>query len=214
MLGRYTFEQFCEIVRGFHGSDAPGVLIGGFMVEAAKGSLPEGILYEALCETRLCLADAVQLLTPCTAGNGRLKVAHVGRFALTLYDKFSGEGFRAHLDLEKLDTRPEIREWFLKLKDKKEQDHQALLREIEEAETSIVTIAPITVREEFFKKKKMGPVKVCPVCKESFPASDGELCGGCRGELPYALPFFRRPPRYEDIQEAWNPEKLPSYEKL
>ena len=214
MVGQYTFEQFCEIVSGFHGSAAPGVLIGGFMVEAARSSLPAGILYEALCETRLCLADAVQLLTPCTVGNGRLKIAHVGRFAITLYDKFSGEGFRAHLDLEKLDTKPEIRSWFLKLKDKKEQDHQALLREIEEAGTSIVTVAPMTVQKEFFKKKKLGPVKVCPVCKESFPVSDGKLCGGCRGELPYDRPFFRRSPGYEDIREAWNPEKLPSYEKL
>ena len=65
-IGPYTFDEFSTLVESFHGSAAPGVLVGGVMVEAAKSRLPEGILFDALTETRACLPDAVQLLTPCT----------------------------------------------------------------------------------------------------------------------------------------------------
>ena len=60
-----------------------GVVIGGFMVDMAYKHLPEGVLLDAFCETEKCLPDAIQLLTPCTMGNGWLKVNNIGRFALT-----------------------------------------------------------------------------------------------------------------------------------
>ena len=66
------------------------------------GSCRRGCLFDAICETRNCLPDAVQLLTPCTIGNGWLKVVNVGRFALTLYDKYQGEGVRVYLDPAKV----------------------------------------------------------------------------------------------------------------
>ncbi|MEN6617055.1 MAG: formylmethanofuran dehydrogenase subunit E family protein, partial [Syntrophorhabdus sp.] len=59
----YTFDEYKEMVRQFHGSDAPGLLIGGFMVSLAIENLPAGTLYDAVCETKQCLPDAVQLLT-------------------------------------------------------------------------------------------------------------------------------------------------------
>ena len=184
-IGTYTFDEFAEEVRRFHGSPAPGVIIGGFMVDAAKAGLPDGVLFEAICETRICLPDAVQLTTPCTLGNGRLRVAHVGRFALTLYDKISGEGVRAFIVTKKLDRWPTIKEWFLKLRPKAEQDTGKLIEEIREAGTDYIGTARVRVDPEYFGKKKIGPVRVCPGCGEAYPASDGERCGGCRGELPY-----------------------------
>ena len=86
------------------------------------GHLPAEILFDAVCETRNCLPDAIQLLTPCTIGNGWLKVVNVGRFALSLYDKYEGEGVRVFLDPVKVADWPEINNWYLKLKPKKEQD--------------------------------------------------------------------------------------------
>jgi formylmethanofuran dehydrogenase subunit E len=62
------------------------------MVDLALSILPRGILFDAIAETGHCLPDAIQLLTPCTVGNGWLKVRDLGRFALALYDKQSGEG--------------------------------------------------------------------------------------------------------------------------
>ena len=44
----YTFEEYVERVRAFHGFAAPGVLIGGFMVDAACRSLPEKTLDKIL----------------------------------------------------------------------------------------------------------------------------------------------------------------------
>ena len=110
------------MVQAFHGYPAPGVLIGGYMVAAAQQRLPAGTLYDAVCETRSCLPDAIQLLTPCSVGNGWLRVLHFGRYALSLYDKYTGEGWRIFMDPEKLEAWPEIKTWFFKLKPKKEQD--------------------------------------------------------------------------------------------
>jgi formylmethanofuran dehydrogenase subunit E len=60
----YTFEEFVNRVQTFHGFAAPGVIIGGFMVDLAQRKLAPNVLFNALCETRKCLPDAVQLLLP------------------------------------------------------------------------------------------------------------------------------------------------------
>ncbi|MDR2727356.1 MAG: formylmethanofuran dehydrogenase subunit E family protein, partial [Deltaproteobacteria bacterium] len=113
-IDRYTFEEFKAQAAAFHGYPAPGLLLGGYMVAMAKRALPEGTLFEALIETKKCLPDAVQLLTLCSIGNGWMKVINLGKYAVSLFDKYSGEGFRVHLDTGKLAPYPEIRAWFLK----------------------------------------------------------------------------------------------------
>jgi formylmethanofuran dehydrogenase subunit E len=80
----FPFEEYLKEVETFHGFAAPGLLVEGYMVNKAKKQIPSGVLYEALCETPKCLPDAVQLLTPCTIGNGRLRIISLGRFALSL----------------------------------------------------------------------------------------------------------------------------------
>ena len=80
-----------------------------------------------------CLPDAIQLLTPCTTGNGWLRVIDLGRFALSLYDKNEGSGIRVFLDPEKLEPWPRIKTWLFKLKDKADQDTDELLNEIWDA---------------------------------------------------------------------------------
>ena len=134
-IAGYSFEEYKEMVRQFHGSEAPGLLIGGFMVALALKHLPANTLYDAICETRTCLPDAIQLLTPCTVGNGWLKIVPFGRYALTLYDKTNGghEGVRVFLDPRKLIHWPEIYAWFFKLKSSTEQPRHNLTEEIKEA---------------------------------------------------------------------------------
>ncbi len=184
-IGEYSFDDFCEKVRRFHGSPAPGVLIGGYMVELARRSLPAGVLFEAICETRACLPDAVQLLTPCTLGNGRVRVIHVGRYALSLYDKTTGAGARTFVDAGRLSAWPELRAWFMKERPKAEQDGKRLLSEIRSAGEGILGIRQVSVDLRQLGFKKIGPVMPCQVCGEAYPASDGEICGGCAGKLPY-----------------------------
>ena len=112
-IGSYTFEEFKRLAENFHGYAAPGLLIGGYMVELAKSRIPEGTLFEAVVETRKCLPDAVQLLTLCSAGNNWMKVHNLGRYAVSLFDKHTGEGVRVSVDPARLDAFPEIRGWFL-----------------------------------------------------------------------------------------------------
>ncbi len=184
----YSFEDYAEMVKKFHGSQAPGVLIGGFMVGLAVRSLPGGILYDAICETRSCLPDAIQLLTPCTTGNGWLKVIDLGRYALTLYDKYkenSHEGVRVFLDAKKVQSWTEINEWFFKLKSSKEQGRPELLRQIKEAGETILSLQQVRVRPQFTVKKHKGRIAVCPGCREAYPADDGETCLSCQGNALY-----------------------------
>jgi formylmethanofuran dehydrogenase subunit E len=186
-IGGYTFEEFKQRAADFHGYPAPGLLVGGYMVVAAQRRLPAGTLFEVLVETAKCLPDAVQLLTLCSTGNNRMKVVNLGRFALSLFDKCSGEGFRAHLDPERLGTYPEIEAWFLKKKAKKDQDEARLLREIEAAGDKACSLAPVRVLPGFLGHARMGAVTICPYCGEAFPERDGSVCRACRGETPYAL---------------------------
>lgn len=173
------------LVRDFHGSAAPGLILGGFMVEEAKTGLPEGALYDALSETTHCLPDAVQLLTPCTIGNGWLWVLNLGRFALTLYDKYQGTGVRVFLDSGKVDAWPNLKTWYLKLKPKKEQDSVALIAEIKAAGASVCSLQTVRVSPHLLQRRGRGGIGLCPVCKEAYPLLDGRICRACQGEAPY-----------------------------
>ncbi|HVN24341.1 MAG TPA: formylmethanofuran dehydrogenase subunit E family protein [Syntrophorhabdales bacterium] len=183
----YTFEEFVDRVRTFHSYPAPGVLIGGFMVDLAYRHLPEDALFDAVVETPKCLPDAVQLLTPCTVGNSWLTVLNLGRYAVTFYDKRSGEGIRVFVDPVKLESWPEIKNWFFKLKPKKEQDDQLLLRQIKEAGASFCSVQQVRVAGHMLEKRHRAGFAVCPRCKESYPVSDGEFCLACQDTSPYLV---------------------------
>jgi len=183
-MGPYTFDEFTEAVRKFHGYAAPGLIIGGFMVQSARRHIPEGVLFDAIAETSSCLPDAVQLLTPCTAGNGWLRVHDLGRYALSLFDKRTGAGVRVFLDPAKLDPWPLIRAWFLKLTPKRDQDPDGLREEMRQAGESVLTLKHIRIRPENLGKKSKGPIAICPLCQEAYPARHGRICLGCRGGAP------------------------------
>jgi formylmethanofuran dehydrogenase subunit E len=185
-IGRYSVEEFAELVRSFHGNAAPGVILGGFMVDALLQRLPEGRLYDAICETARCLPDAVQLLTPCTAGNGWLKVVNLGRFALALYDKSNGQGIRVFVESEKISGWPEINDWYYKRKKKAEQDLERLLEEIKSAGAGICGFEKVQVKGRFLEKESRGGMATCPECGEGYPSRDGPVCQACQGESPYA----------------------------
>lgn len=184
-IGPYTFEEFLDVAAAFHGNPAPGLILGGFMVDAARAFLPEGTLFDAVVETKKCLPDAVQLLTPPSYGNGWMRVINLGRYALSLYDKFTGEGYRVWLDPKHLAAWPEILAWYLKTKPKKEQDRTRLFAEIKAGGRALCRVAPVRVRPQFVVKPHMGAIGVCPICGEGYPAADGAICRGCAGEAPY-----------------------------
>jgi formylmethanofuran dehydrogenase subunit E len=182
----YSYEEYLHLVKSFHGNLAPGLIIGGFIVDLAMKNLPEGEFFDAVCETPVCLPDAVQILTPCTIGNGWLSIVPFGRFAVTLYEKYTGKGVRVYLDTEKLNAWPEVRDWYLKKKKKSEQNPDALLAQIKEAGHGLLGIQRVQVEPLKVRRKKLGPVGVCPVCGEAYPSKDGDQCRNCQGETPYS----------------------------
>jgi formylmethanofuran dehydrogenase subunit E len=184
-IAAYSYDEYVHLVKSFHGSLAPGLIIGGFIVDLALKNLPEGEFFDAICETSVCLPDAVQLLTPCTIGNGWLKIFDVGRFAVTLYEKEKGAGIRVYLDSEKLKPWPEFHAWYFKLKKKKEQDFELLMSQIKDAGSSVLSMQPVRVKPELTVKRSLGPTAVCPACGESYPIRDGASCLNCQGRSPY-----------------------------
>ncbi len=181
----YTFEEYIEKVRSFHHYAAPGVIIGGFMVDLALRHVPKDTEIDAIAETGNCLPDAVQLLTPCTIGNGWLKVINLGKYAVTLYNKKTGDGIRVFINPAKLEKWPEIKNWFLNLVPKKQQDTLKLTEQIKEAGAGICDYKKVKVDLNTASKKHRGGWAICPRCKESYPVSDGEICLGCQGKAPY-----------------------------
>jgi formylmethanofuran dehydrogenase subunit E len=185
-IGRYTFEEFIKVVESFHGYQSPGVILGGIMVSYAMEQLPGGVLFDAISETAPCLPDAIQLLTPCTFGNGWLKVINLGRFALSLYEKHGGKGVRVFVDPAKLDGRKEIRNWLFKLLPKSEQDQNRLIAEIGQAGRSVLGLSHIQLKAEHLGKTKRGSIVECTMCGEPYPQRDGPVCLACQGQSPYA----------------------------
>lgn len=182
----HTYDEYIKMIKAFHGHVAPGMLLGGFMVDLAYQNLPQGEFFDAICETRACLPDAIQILTPCTVGNGWLRIIDLGRFALSLFEKYTGNGVRVYVNSQKLDDWPEVKTFFFKLKPKKEQDADALIREINLAHTSIFGVQKVMVDMDAIKSHRRDTFAVCPLCGEGYPKKDGEICLGCQGKAPYS----------------------------
>ncbi len=184
----YSLEEYGRIVKEFHGSLAPGLLIGGFMVDLALKNLPEGAFFDAISETRTCLPDAIQLLTPCTIGNGWLKIMDFSRYAICLYDKSTGDGIRVYLDSSKMEQWPEVKSWFFRLKAKKEQNYQLLIDQIREAGAGLCGMKKVKIKTELLGGKVHGSrVANCEKCGEAFKMRNDPLCPACKGGDPYMI---------------------------
>ncbi|MBF0496292.1 MAG: formylmethanofuran dehydrogenase subunit E family protein [Deltaproteobacteria bacterium] len=198
MICGRTWDQFLIDVESFHGYPAPGVILGGFLVDLALEELNPSGLYDVIVETRNCLPDAVQLLTPCTFGNGWLKEFATGRFAITVYDPETLFGARAFVDLAKLATFPLLNDWFLKLKTKQEISSPDLLRTMKQAHRDILSYQRVVLLSAMPKIKSAR--LICRSCGESLPmhealevdSAPGQtpatgLCRVCAGESYYAV---------------------------
>jgi len=183
----YSFDEFLKLIESFHGYPAPGVLIGAKMVDIAMNRMPTGVLFDAVCESSKCLPDAVQLLTPCTLGNGWLRVVPLGRYALTLFDKRSGQGIRVYVDPVRLEPYPETRYWFFGTTPKRKDKSDLLIHEINQAQDGLYGVQQVRVTPEFLSKAPSDPRAICPECGEAYPAGHGPICRGCRLEAGYLL---------------------------
>ena len=179
-----SLDAFFNDIERFHGFVAPGLVLGGFMVDWARELVGPDVESDAIVETCHCLPDAVQIFTPCTVGNGWLKVLDWDKFALTLYDKKKLKGHRVWLDLEKAALFPNVYNWYMRKIPKKDLPLGVLLEGILNARRSVFSCRPVRVTGHYGKKRK-GKINVCSGCGEAYPASQGSRCTACRGEGYY-----------------------------
>ncbi len=184
LICQRSAKDFIETIEKFHGWAAPGVVIGGFMVDWAQELLGHEAKADAIVETRHCLPDAVQLFTPCTCGNGWMKILDWDKFALSLYDKRSLVGHRIWMDLERLSAFPNVYNWYMRLVDKKDLSLSVLIPDILLAGRKMLNSAPVHITR-YYEKNKKGEIRICPVCHEAYPIKQGSQCQACRGEGYY-----------------------------
>ncbi len=184
-----TLEDFIKTIEKFHGWAAPGVVIGGFMVDWAQELLGSELEADAIVETIHCLPDAVQLFTPCTCGNGWMKILDWDKFALSLYNKKSLQGYRVWMDLRRLSAFPKVYNWYMRLVDKKELPLSVLVQDILTAGRRMLNSAPVQITR-YYEKNKKGEIQICPVCYEAYPVKQGTPCLTCQGEGYYEFESF------------------------
>jgi formylmethanofuran dehydrogenase subunit E len=173
-----------RMIEKFHGWKAPGLVLGLFMVDLAQELIGIDTEADAIVETRHCLPDAIQLFTPCTVGNGWMKILDWDKFALSLYDRRERNGVRVWFDLAKARRFPNLYKWFMRLVPKKELPLDVLLETILSAGRSVLSSHAIYVTAYYERVKKSG-INVCPACGEAFASAQGEICRSCQGKNYY-----------------------------
>jgi formylmethanofuran dehydrogenase subunit E len=177
-------DVFLNDIERFHGFIAPGLVLGGFMVDWAQEVIGPEVESDVIVETFHCLPDAVQIFTPCTIGNGWLKVLDWDKFALTLYDKAKLTGCRVWFDLEKASLFPKIYAWYMRRVSKEDLPLDILIEEILTARRSVLSSRAVRVTSLYGKKRK-GDIEICAACGEAYPASQGAVCTTCQGRGYY-----------------------------
>ncbi|UCF93796.1 MAG: formylmethanofuran dehydrogenase subunit E family protein [Desulfobacterales bacterium] len=185
MICGRSVAEFLQEIEKFHGYLAPGLVLGGFMVDRALELIGPGVEADAIVETRYCLPDAVQLFTPCTYGNGWMKVVDWDKFALTLYDRHNLNGYRVWLDLTSTRSFPNLYNWYMQRVPKHDLPLEVLNQTIFEAGRSVLSSRAIRLTD-LFQRSKKGPIAVCPRCGEAYPTRQGDRCRACQGNGYYA----------------------------
>ncbi|ODS34910.1 hypothetical protein BEH94_11545 [Candidatus Altiarchaeales archaeon WOR_SM1_SCG] len=173
----------------FHGDCPPGIPIGVYMVDYGLTLLGNYNKLKCVVETPRCIADAVQVMTPCKLGNPYFKLINYGKYALTLYDRESGKGVRVYLDAKKLkrEKYPMLAAWFLRDKSPMGKPDKAKTTEefITSAGRGILSYQRVKI--SLPQKDKLYPSKLCEICGESFISKGGDACAACEGGAYYRV---------------------------
>lgn len=179
------YENFLIRMEEFHGTQSPGVLVGGIMLDVALRKLGTIPFLNIVCETVVCLPDAIQLLTPCTIGNGFLQILDWGKFALTAYDRKTLSGVRAWINHANLSDYPLIQEWFQRTGGPREKPpFEQLAREILTARAQLISHKAVKL-DHPLKNSKPIATGLCPQCGESYRIDLGKTCPACHGDSYY-----------------------------
>jgi formylmethanofuran dehydrogenase subunit E len=179
------YEDFLIRMEEFHGTRSPGMVVGGVMLDVGLQKLGNVRFLNVVCETVVCLPDAVQLLTPCTTGNGFLQILDWGKFALTAYDRKGLSGIRTWINPTKLSNYPLVQEWFQRTGSPREKPpFEQLAKEILTAKSQLISHKLVRLYRAL-KSSKPIPTGLCPQCGESYRMDLGETCPVCHGDSYY-----------------------------
>jgi formylmethanofuran dehydrogenase subunit E len=78
-----------------------------------------------------------------------------------------------------------VADWYLKRKPKEKQDSEKIREQIRDAADRMYTVEAITIRSDVLVKRGKGPIAICPLCREAYPESNGDICRRCQGDSPY-----------------------------
>jgi len=151
-----------------------------FMVDLARELVGEHVEADAIVETRHCLPDAIQLFTPCTIGNGWMKILDWDKFALSFYDRKKRYGYRVWLDLEKTRQFPTLYNWYMRRVPKETLQLETLINTVLSAQRTVLSYESIYIIR-LHKRDKKEKITVCPICKEAYAEKLGEVCISCQG---------------------------------
>jgi len=183
--GKIDLEDYFEQCRNFHGYLAPGLVLGGMMVDWALEAMESSQSFNAVVETRKCLPDAVQILTKCSIGNGWLEILDWGKLAITLYDINTLAGARVHLDHKKVARYPLVKAWALKEKPKRENPLEPLIEEMIKGGRNMLTCRKGIIGTIQQKPVPYDQPRLCSKCGEAFRCGSDNICQGC------LKPFFK-----------------------
>lgn len=181
------FNQFVLEMESFHGGRAPGIVVGGLMIETALAEVGETPELSIVVETYNCLPDAAQVLTHCTIGNGGLTVYDWGKFALSAYNSRTLAGVRTFLVTETVAQWPLIDHWFNPSKySGNRPEFEVLAKELIRARSELIGMKKINAKlpEGAGQKKKTA---LCPDCGESYFLKCGSRCSACQGMAYYQI---------------------------
>ncbi|BBO87104.1 FmdE family protein [Desulfosarcina ovata] len=179
------FEQFVFDMEDFHGARAPGIIVGALMLDTVIAMVPESPELVVAVETYTCLPDAVQVLTSCTTGNGRMKVYDWGKFALTAYNREKMSGVRTWVVADAVPKWPLINDWFNPAQRTGEApEFEDLVEEFFAAREDLIGVQRVRIvsPNNVFEKKKTG---ICEKCGESYNLKCGDVCSACQGLTYY-----------------------------
>ena len=187
MICGVSLKEYCIRMEEFHGARSPGLLFGGIMLDLALRELGETPYLNVVTETVVCLPDAVQLLTPCTLGNGFLQVFDWGKFALTVYDRMNLHGVRAWLEPEEIDRYPLIHGWFVRSSEAREKpSFQEFAPEILQHGDRLLRCRPVRLHRPLKETDRIPTVK-CQECGEFYASRLGSKCPACLHGAYYLL---------------------------
>lgn len=177
-----AYEDFLIEMEVFHGHRSPGVLLGGLMLDTVLEKMESTPYLNIVCETVICLPDAIQILTSCTFGNGFLQVLDWGKFALTAYDRKTLAGVRGRLEPDRLLEYPLIHNWFERTgRPREKPPFDLLAEEMLGAAPQHFTCRPVLLHRAL-KDPNPVPTAPCPKCGESYPLHLGPACPSCSGK--------------------------------